>query len=188
MDTYFYSPSSGLYVSLSPLKIDSRVKITAQKIGVELDWDDEGNINFIDFDDTKKLLSALGSRLLSPVEYWQVMIDAVKVGDQIVIDSLTSDKFCEWIDRTYLKTGFYIDHPHHLGKYRYSGKLPPAQEPLGRPGWFDWPNNINPATGCPRSVSTIRNKFSQLWKYWSPDFTVTKLSALVPISDRYPVN
>ena len=77
---FFYSPSTGIYMALGPLKIDSRVKKAAEDSKLILDWDDEGRINNIDFDDAKKLLKCLGSFMLTPVEYWKVMNDAKKFG------------------------------------------------------------------------------------------------------------
>lgn len=52
---FFYSKSTGLYVARKPLKIDSRTKKAAEKYKVKLDWDDEGRINYIDFDNAKLL-------------------------------------------------------------------------------------------------------------------------------------
>ena len=58
-NNFFYSPSTRLYVSRKPLKIDSRVKKAAERFGVFLQWDDEGRIHYVDFDDSKKILSSL---------------------------------------------------------------------------------------------------------------------------------
>jgi inorganic pyrophosphatase/exopolyphosphatase len=178
---FFYSKSTGLYVSRKPLKIDSRIKRAAEKVKVKLSWDDEGRLNFMDFDDSKKVLAALGSIMLSPVEYWKVLEDAKASKDENMIAELTSNKYCEWLDRTYLKDNSYIDHPKIVGKYRYSGNKKKYADPLGRPGWFNPEKNINMKNGSPIKIELFRDKFAVSWKYWSPDFGVTKLEALAPI-------
>jgi inorganic pyrophosphatase/exopolyphosphatase len=178
---FFYSKSTGLYVSRKPLKIDSRVKKSAEQAGVKLSWDDEGRINFMDFDDSKKILTFLGSIMLSPVEYWKVLEDAKLEADDEMIRELTSNKYCEWLDRVYLRENRYIDHPKVINKYVYSGKKKKIIDPLGRPGWFNPEKNINFEEGSPIKVEIFRDKFSVSWKYWSPEFSVTKLNALAPI-------
>lgn len=75
---FFYSKSTELYVSRKPLKIDSRVKKAAEQAGVNLNWDDEGRISFVDFDDSRKILASLGAVMLSPVEYWEVLEDSAR--------------------------------------------------------------------------------------------------------------
>src|SRR4030042_5571772 len=94
---YFYSESTGLYVSRKPLVIDARVKDAAERAGVRVDWDDEGRINYIDFDDAKALMHALGSELLDPIEYWNVLDDAREANDTDMVDSLMSNRSCEWL-------------------------------------------------------------------------------------------
>jgi hypothetical protein len=77
-NNFFYSPSTRLYVSRKPLKIDSRVKKAAEKFNIPLQWDDEGRIHYVDFDSSKKILASLGSSMMSPVDYWKVLRDAEK--------------------------------------------------------------------------------------------------------------
>jgi inorganic pyrophosphatase/exopolyphosphatase len=181
MSEFFFSKSTKIYVAKKPLKIDSRVKIAAERSNINLKWDDEGRINFIDFDDSKKLLASLGSVMLSPIEYWQVLRDAEEANDKEMIESLTSSTFCEWLDRVYIKEGTFIDHPSILSKYNYSGHKLKSNEPHGRPGWFNPENNVNYDLGLPISIKLSREKFDVSWKYWSPDFSVTNLDALAPI-------
>ena len=59
-----------------PLKIDSRVKKAVEHENIKLSWDDEGRINFVDFDESKKILVSLGSTMLGPTDYWKVLEDA----------------------------------------------------------------------------------------------------------------
>ncbi|MFA6089118.1 MAG: hypothetical protein WC755_04605 [Candidatus Woesearchaeota archaeon] len=181
MSKFFYSKSTGLYVSISPLKIDSRVKKAAEKEGIVLNWDDEGRINNIDFDDSKNLLKSLNSCMLTPIEYWKVLKDAKELNCKEMFDSLVSDKFCEWLDRVYLKDNTCIDHSNIVAKYSYAGKKTKIECPFGRPGWMNPENNINYKTGHPIKVNLFREKFVASWKYWSLDFKVTKLDALAPI-------
>src|SRR3989344_4194945 len=178
---FFYSKSTRLYVSRKPLKIDSRVNKAAQQAKMNLSWDDEGRINFIDFDDSKKILDSLGSLMLSPVEYWKVLEDAKNEADDEMIQELMSDKYCEWLDRVYLIDKTWIDHPKITGEYSYSGNKNKAVFPIGTPGWFNPENNIDFDLGIPIKVELFREKFSSSWKYWSPDFSVTKNRPRAPI-------
>ncbi len=171
---FFYSRSTKLYISRKPLKIDSRVKRAAERLNMKLNWDDEGRINFVDFDQAKKLLSSLGSAMLSPIEYWQVLKDAKKEKDANMIKELMSDKYCEWLDRVYLIDKTWIDHPRIVKDYQYSGKKEKAVEPIGKPGWFNPEKNINLELGIPKKIELFREKFATSWKYWSPDFSITK--------------
>ncbi|MBM3200157.1 hypothetical protein FJZ53_04410 [Candidatus Woesearchaeota archaeon] len=180
-DEFFYSKSTGLYVSRNPLQMDSRVKRAAEKSGVRMSWDEGGRINFIDFDNAKKLLETLDSVMISPAEYWKVLEDAKKAKDKEMLECLTSSKYCEWLDRVYLNEGVFIDHPKLIGKYEYSGKKQKSVFPFGRPGWFDPKRNINSETGLPKRVEAFREKFDTSWKYWSPDFSVTRLKTLAPV-------
>ena len=166
---FFYSPSTGIYMALGPLKIDSRVKKAAEDSKLILDWDDEGRINNIDFDDAKKLLKCLGSFMLTPVEYWKVMNDAKKARNKEILDSLTSNKFCEWLNRAYFREGTFVESPKVVGKYKYSGKKQKSFYPIGTPSWFNPKRNINYTYGIPKKVEIFREKFTASWKYWSPN-------------------
>src|SRR3989344_3467298 len=178
---FFYSKSTRLYVSRKPLKIDSRVNKAAQQAKMNLSWDDEGRINFIDFDDSKKILDSLGSLMLSPVEYWKVLEDAKNEADDEMIQELTSSKYCEWLDRVYLIDKTWIDHPKIIIDYEYSGEKKKSVEPVGKPGWFNPEDNINLELGIPKTIKLFREKFETSWKYWSPDFSVTQHRPRAPI-------
>jgi inorganic pyrophosphatase/exopolyphosphatase len=178
---FFYSKSTGLYVSRKPLKIDSRVKKAAEKAGIKLSWDDEGRINFVDFDASKKILISLGAVMLSPVDYWKVLEDAKNEKDEDMILELTSNKYCEWLDRVYLIDKTWIDHPEIVGNYDYSGKKKKSVEPDFRPGWFNPEGNIDFELGIPKKIELFREKFATSWKYWSPDFSITKHRPRAPI-------
>ncbi|MBA7599198.1 manganese-dependent inorganic pyrophosphatase [subsurface metagenome] len=178
---FFYSKSTGLYVSRKPLKIDSRVKKAADKVNVELTWDDEGRINFVDFDQAKKILFSLGSVMLSPVDYWKVLEDAKNEKDDEMIQELMSNKYCEWLDRIHLIDKTWIDHPEIVGDYDYSGKKKKSVEPVGKPGWFNPEENIDFELGIPKKIELFREKFATSWKYWSPDFSITKHRPRAPI-------
>ena len=178
---FFYSASNKLYISRKPLKLDSRVKKAADKARIFLQWDDEGRINFIDFDNARRLLAMLGSSMLSPREYWLALEDAKKENDIDMVNELTSSLYCEWLDRIYMKDNTYVDHPKIRGHYKYGGKRLRSAIPFGRPGWFDPEKNLHKQSGMPLLVSLFRKKYASSWKYWSPDFSVTQLSALAPI-------
>ena len=139
---FFYSKSTKLFVSRKPLSIDARTKKAADKSKISLDWNDEGIINNIDFDDAKELMKNLDAQILTPIEYWAVYRDAVKENDANMIDELQSSKYTEWLDRIYLKNNKFIDSPEIVDKYKYSGKIQKANFPPGRPGWFNPENNL----------------------------------------------
>jgi len=178
---FFYSKSTGLYVSRKPLKIDSRVKKAAEKNNIKISWNDEGRINFIDFDTAKKLIKSLGSLIPSPVEYWLVLRDAKEANDADMVAELMSNKYCEWLDRVYLREGTFIDHPQVLENFKYTGRKQKTVTPYGKPGWFNPENNIDYKLGLPKKVETFREKFATSWKYWFPNFTISYLKALAPI-------
>jgi inorganic pyrophosphatase/exopolyphosphatase len=178
---FFYSKSAKLYISLKPLKINSRTKKASEKHSIEMSWDDEGRINYIDFDNSIKLLNSLGARMMTPIEYWLILKDAYEEKNEDMIDSLQSREFCEWLNRVYLSEGTYIDKPKVISEFEYEGKKMNSEYPYGRPGWFNPECNICYKKGLPIDIELFREKFETSWKYWSPDFTVTKLDALAPI-------
>ncbi len=159
---FFHSKTTGLYVSRKPLKIDSRVKKAAEQAGINLSWDDEGRIDFVDFDESKKILSSLGAVMLSPVEYWKVLEDAKDEKDEEMITELMSNKYCEWLDRVYLIDKTWIDHPEIVKDYEYSGEKKKSVEPVGKPGWFNPENNINFDLGIPKKIELFREKFATI--------------------------
>ena len=186
---FFYSKSTnlyvarktvnmGLHVSRKPLMVDSRVKKAADSAGIFLDWDDEGRINYITFDDAKKLMEALGSRIFTPVEYWKVLKDAKEAKDEDMVKQLTSNQYAEWLNRVYFRDNTYIDDPKVVAPYQYEGERKKATSPEGSPGWFNPEGNINEETGEPISVELNREKFATSWKYWSP------VLGLLATSDR----
>ncbi|MBI4918771.1 DHH family phosphoesterase [archaeon] len=179
---FFYSKTTGMYISRKPLKIDSRVKIAAEKTYLKIDWDDEGRINFIDFETARKLLDSLNSQMLSPIEYWQVLNDAENE-DTDMFHELTSKEYAEWLDRVYLRKGTFIDHPKIISQYKYSGKETKAIYPKGTPGWFNPENNVDKKTGVPKKVELFREKHAVSWKYWDPTLglAASELDATAPI-------
>ena len=178
---FFYSKSTKLYVSLKPLKINSRTKKASEQNGIQMSWDDEGRINYIDFDYYVKILKALGAKMMTPIEYWLILKDAYEENNQDMVASLQSREFCEWLNRVYLRDGFYIDSPKVGSKYEYDGDRKKSEYPYGRPGWFNPEGNVCHKKGLPKNINLFRDKFEDSWKYWSPDFTVTRLDALAPI-------
>ncbi len=178
---FFYSKSTGLYVSRKPLKIDGRVKEAAQRANIDIEWDDEGRLNYIDYDNSRKLLDTLEAHMMTPTEYWQVMSDAIKEEDKDMIQELVSNKYAEWLNRAYLKDGSYIDNPKILGNFKYEGEIKKKDFPHGRPGWFNPENNIDAETGMPIKVEINREKYATSWKYWNPDTSVTPTDTCAPI-------
>ncbi len=178
---FFYSKSTKLYVSRKPLKIDSRVKKAGEKASITLSWDDEGRIDFVDFDESRKILESLGSIMLSPIDYWKVLEDAKEKNDKEMVEELMSSKYCEWLNRVYLIDQTWIDCPEIVKEYEYAGEKKKAIEPIGKPGWFNPENNINFELGVPKKIELFREKFATSWKYWSPDFSVTKHRPRAPI-------
>lgn len=173
---YFFSESLGLYVSRKPLKMDSRVKDAAERAEIKVDWNDEGMINNMTYNDSNRLFVALGSGMLSPDEYWKVLGDAISKKDPEMLEELTSDRYTEWLSRVYFKDPrssgsiLYINHPKVAGRYEFEGEIRVATCPIGRPGWFNPEGNINAETGEPIHVDQRRPKDERdPWKYWSPE-------------------
>lgn len=171
---HFYSESTRLYVSRKPLKIDARVKEAAERCGLDIDYNDEGIVNSMRFDDAKRLISELGSEMLSPDQYWKVVQDAAAKGDSGMAAELASSEYTEWLDRVYFFDAqsprvLYINHPTVAGRGEFGGEIRAATCPDGRPGWFSPEGNINPETGEPLRVERSRERSSASWKYWSPE-------------------
>lgn len=178
---HFYSKSTGLYVSRGPLKVDARIKKAAENLGLDLSWNDEGKVNFIDFNQSKLLLHEIGGTMMSPTEYWHIYFDALGENDEDMVNQLMSNNFCEWLDRAYTIDGYYIDHPIIEKSYKYSGKKIKQDQPNAKPGWFEPENNVNLESGHPKKVDLHRGKNSATWKYWTPDFSMTRNRPRAPI-------
>ena len=183
MSDYFYSKSTGLFIYRKPIMIGSRVKKAADRAGIKLDWDNEGRIIYINFDDSKKLLEELGSRMLNPIEYWKALDDAKEENDTEMVKELTSNKYAEWLDRVYFSDCTHINNPNVIGNYNYDGQRVKSECPPGTPGWFNPENNINIRTGEPIHVEINREKFATSWKYWWPylGLSATDRVATAPI-------
>jgi len=183
---FFYSDSLGKFVAYDFLKIDVRVVDAASKLGIHLDWDEEGHVCNINFTEARRLLDGLGSHLLTPKEYWQVRNEADKNGEVRAVRSLELDIGTEWLDAVFIKkapTGpvLLIEHPLVLANGINQESSTILTQPDARPGWFNPVNNINADTGMPISISLTREKgtpaWSQTtWKYWST-FQTNKLVA-----------
>lgn len=178
---FYYSKSTKLFVSRKPLNIDSRVKIAANKSRINLSWNEEGQINNIDFDESRLLLKTLGSKMLTPIEYWLVLKDAMQENDYDMIKELMSDKYTEWLNRVHITNEKFIDNPFIEKQYSYSGTIIESKAPIARPGWFDPKNNINFETGEPINVELNRDKFSTSWKYWYPNLESVSIGVSAPI-------
>ncbi|MCL2586821.1 MAG: DHH family phosphoesterase [Firmicutes bacterium] len=163
---WHYSKGLKKYVSLEPLKLNSRVREAAKAAGINLEFDDDKNICMLGFHDVKRLIQALGSSILTPEEYFALMDE----GDKALNSSLTSNYFAEFLDRVYVRKGGYVDNPECLNEKEVSLKnLKPIAAPVGRPGWFNPKNNID-KNSHPIDFITEKSDTENLWKYWSPDF------------------
>lgn len=172
----------GLRISTEFLKVDDRVVAMADKLGIDLDWDDVGRIRNISLVDARRLLDALGSHLLTPAEYWLAYQEAQAAGRTDVLESLASDEAAEWLDVVYYKSEdgkiVMVEHPDFCFEedgVRVNGEIKEISQPEGRPGWFDREvHGIDPPTGLPLSVTTTRAKgtpqwSARYWKWWSTD-------------------
>ena len=180
---WYYSEKLDLYVALNPLKLDNRVANAARKVDVSLEWDDTGYIIKLDFDSAKKLAAQLDCHILSPIEYWTLYKEALETNNDVLLESLASDEFAEFLDRVYLKDGGFIDHPTLLGEYKYEapegGEVRYEEAMYGRPGWI-LPEDIDMSTGQPFRTRE-KKKQTEFIKYWSPDFRWADLGALFVI-------
>jgi inorganic pyrophosphatase/exopolyphosphatase len=176
----FYSKSTGLHVYRKPLVIDARVKEAATRADISLTWDDEGKINYIDFDDANLLLDQLGSKSMNPIEYWKILGDAIKANDEDMVRELTSSHYTEWLNRVYIKKDKFIDSPKIVSRYKYDGAITLSLAPEGKPGWFNPENNLT-ETGEPIYVNRQREKFATSWKYWSAEVEGLPCGAGAPI-------
>lgn len=174
---YFYCESLGKYIGRDPLKVSPSVVKAAAEAGIDLEWDDEGHIKDITYLNTKKLTQALGIELLTPNEFWIAYQEAREKGLKEVQEQLTDSQSTEWLDVVYHRDEvghvFMIEHPEieeDENGIWYRGKTVEVKMPEGRPGWFDPTGNIDPSTGFPIELKSIKNRSHQdsdLWKYWS---------------------
>jgi len=106
---YFYSPSTGQYISRTPLKIDASIKKAAMELGIPLWWNDDGRIGKISFIDARRLFDKLGMRLMSPTQYWQILADAYASGDEAMLKELRSAPCSEWLDVIFIEKNAIVN-------------------------------------------------------------------------------
>lgn len=176
---YVYSEKLKAFVSSEPLKVDDTVVKAASTCGINLSWDDEGRVNNISLIDARKLTEVLGVSLLSPSEYWKLLEEAHKNGNQLLLEELQSNQYAEWLDVVYQKdesgNTWAIEHPQIIPtkeSYTFEGNKVRVDVPTGRPGWFSPVHDINVDTGIPHHIDTTRGKgteswSSNTWKFWS---------------------
>lgn len=186
---FFFSPSLGQYVSRKPLSVDDRVVSAAEKLGIHLSWDDKGRICDISLVDAKNLMTALGSSLLSPSEYWKTLNDAQHAKDHLMLKSMQSNEFAEWLDVAFKRdtNGLVqmIEHPDFInGELEYDNpNWTTINQPCGRPGWFNPALGVDPKTAMPNFVKEESSKNTldwtgQTWKYWSTFRTDRSVGAI----------
>lgn len=176
---WFYSKTTGLYVSLEPLKIGTNVFKAAKELGISLNWDDNGFVINLTLHEAKLMAKKLGGMLLSPSEYWQVHKDAETEKREDVIAALESKDYTEFLDRAYISEDEYIDHPVVNEDYSVSGNIIKYKEIVGRPGWI-YRDEIDTKTGHPFLVHE-KTKDDRLLKYWSPDLNASLHHICFPI-------
>lgn len=166
---YFYSKSTGLYVAREPLKIDARVIKAAADCGIQLNWDDEGKINYITFYEGLFLLKKLNATLMTMKDYWLVLRDAREAGDEEMVRELQSNKYAEWLNTVFETKEYAIENlriTKHGKEYKYIGTERKVKMLFGHPGWFN-PEDIDYESGLPKRVELNREKYANSWKYWS---------------------
>lgn len=172
---FFYSEKLNKYVAKQPLKVDETVLRAADKLQLNLSWDNEGRINNLSYIEAKLLAQELGFVFLSPSEFWQIYDEALRQKDQSMLDSLRSDQFTEWLDVCYRKepSGRILAREHPVVKkygseFRLESDLQPLEMAEGRPAWFVPENNIEHINGLPKKITTAHSDLSgDIWKYWS---------------------
>ena len=166
---YFYSKSTGLYVAREPLKIDARVIKAAADCGIQLNWDDEGRINYITFYEGLFLLKELEATMMAIRDYWLVLKDAREAGDEEMVRELQSEKYAEWLNTIFETKEYTIENLRiiKVGKeYKYKGPKRKVKMLFGHPGWFNL-EDIDYESGLPKRVELNREKYATSWKYWS---------------------
>ena len=168
---FYYSKAIQKYVSLSPLSINSRTVQAAERARIKLQWNDAGHICSMTFLEARKLLAELGSSMLSATEYPKLMTELKQTNSEF-INKISSDKFAEWLDSVYYKSGESIevvDHPAIEKSEIVDTCAQPVNIPTGRPGWFD-SNDLSNRTYPENVKSNYRDLHSSadIWKYWSP--------------------
>lgn len=169
---YFYSKDTGLYVSRDFLRTSPEVCAAAQELGIELSTNTDGLVNYISFEDAKRLVAHLGFSMLSLSEYWKVFHEAHAVRDEQMRGHLRSPGFVEYLDTAIIENRLVIDHPRVSGTGKdleIRGRRRKAEILAGVPGLIR-PEEIDHKTGLPKKIHQP-NQYGDrtLWRYWSPD-------------------
>lgn len=169
---HFYSESTGLYVSREFLKDSPAIRSAAAELSIALSAKPDGTINYISYEDSKRLLDKLGLQMLSLEEYWKVYREARTLRDEQMQAHLRSADHVEYLDTLILDRKSLLHHPvidEQAGVVSVSGDRIEAAVPEGLPGLIK-PDEIDPATGLPGIVHQP-NQYGDrsLWRYWSPD-------------------
>ena len=183
---FYYCKALNKFIALHPLLVSSRVLKAASKAGLSLEWDENGYISGLPFLETKKLLGALGSSMLSVYEF-SLLINELKEDNKIkILQQVQSNKFTEWLNNSYEKDKDKIYAVENLSEetseYGNISKKCLSGMPYGRPGWFDPFSSKCNKHGFPESISLDKDENTVLWKYWSvnnEDNTVAAMRGFV---------
>lgn len=182
MKDFFYSEKLGLFISKKPLLISSRVLQAADRIGLKLQWDNQGRINRIQFGQAKQLLRELGAEMLDIRGFTTAFSELIEKGQPDLMACLQTEEFSEWLDTCFRHNGteaFIIENPEgtDIGFDEAPGYAK-AIQPYGHPGWFSFDASQISDQGIPQNVHEhkvdVGGPPGNLWKYWSsynPEFT-----------------
>lgn len=146
---FFYDKILQLHINLSPLLITSRVLKAARKTGVQLTWNNKGEICSVSYAEKEALSRELGITNLSVRDFMALVRRESKVA---------SSEFAEWlIDRyTLSETRQCFDSQNEF-----------VEMPISRPAWFRLEDVDD--RGLPGRTSSSNSP--GLWKFWSPGHT-----------------
>lgn len=180
---YFFSPSTGYFVSRDFLKVNPQVKKASREAGIKLSSDEKGRVNYLTYGEAIKLLQKLDFDALSLPEYWRVLKDAEAAHDVQMVSTLRSSDFVEFLHSVIEENKYLFNKPQIVNRpssfhfedldvktdYDYKGKRVEVKVLPGAPGLIH-PQDIDPTTGLPSLVHPPNiYKNPELWRYWSPD-------------------
>lgn len=180
VEDFFYSSSTGLYVSRHPLVVDDRVLEVADALGIKVDASPEKWLVNTPLSHLLLILDRLGSTALSLPEYFRVKADARAVGDDRMIGAMEPSEYLEALATVFVRDRVMIHHPSVAQNGSFSGTEISVTTPEGRYGWIDQ-KDIDLDTGLPKKVSFERNVEDETIKYWDTHTDIGRTGVLMAV-------
>jgi hypothetical protein len=142
---FFYDEALELYINDAPLVVSSRVLAISKSLGIQVRWNDKGQICGVTHETSLALAAALGSVPMTVRQYIALAQREPRVA---------STEFAEWLADTYTYKDSVV----------FDSNGAPIPMPSARPGWFGLANTDE--HGIPITL-TATSSLDE-WKFWTP--------------------